>query len=70
MHHTGITRGAAAAHTSWARGTGTHRLVLAAMAARQIAESCARTICGWTDKLPEECREAADEILLAAAGRG
>jgi uncharacterized protein DUF222 len=70
MHHTGITRGAAAAHTAWARRTGTHRLVLAALAARQVTESCARAICGWTDKLPEESREAADEILLAAAQAG
>ena len=27
-------------------------------------------ICAWTDKLPEECREDADEILLAAARAG
>jgi hypothetical protein len=30
----------------------------------------ARTICGWTDKLPRECRPAADEILVAAARAG
>ena len=27
-------------------------------------------ICTWTEKLPEDCREAADEILLAAAAAG
>jgi uncharacterized protein DUF222 len=70
MHRTGITRGAAAAHTAWARRTGNHRLVLAAMAARQVSESYGRAICGWTDKLPEQCRDAADEILLAAAAAG
>jgi len=70
MHQTGITRGAAAAHTAWARRTGGHRLVLAAMAAGQVSESYGRAICSWTDKLPQECREAADEILLAAAGAG
>jgi uncharacterized protein DUF222 len=70
MHHTGITRGAAAAHTAWARRTAGHRLVLAALAARQVTESYGRAICGWTDKLPEESRDAADEILLAAAGTG
>jgi uncharacterized protein DUF222 len=70
MHQTGITRGAAAAHTAWAcRATG-HRLVLAAMAAGQVSESYGRAICGWTDKLPEESRDAADEILLAAAAAG
>ena len=70
MHHTGITRGAAAAHTAWARRAQEHRLVVAALAARQISESYARTICQWTDKLPAESREAADEILLAAAAAG
>jgi hypothetical protein len=70
MHRTGITRAAAAAHTAWARRATEHRLVLAAMAARQISESYGRAICQWTDKLPVECREAADEILLAAAGAG
>ncbi len=30
----------------------------------------ARTICQWTDKLPEACRPAADEILIAAARAG
>jgi hypothetical protein len=70
MHQTGITRGAAAAHTAWARRAAGHRLVLAAMADRQISESYGRAICQWTDKLPEESREAADEILLAAARPG
>jgi Domain of unknown function (DUF222) len=70
MHQTGITRGAAAAHTAWARRAAGHRLVLAAMAAGQISESYARAICTWTDKLPEDSREAAEEILLAAAAAG
>jgi len=35
-----------------------------------MSESFARTICAWTDKLPEDSREDADEILLAAAGTG
>ena len=30
----------------------------------------ARTICQWTGKLPEDCRDAADEILIAAAKAG
>ena len=32
MHRTGVTRGAAAAHTAWARRAEGHQLVLAAMA--------------------------------------
>ena len=70
MHHTQVTRGAAAAHTAWARRMVGHRLVLAAMAAGQISESYGRAICQWADKLPEDSREAADEILLAAAAAG
>jgi len=70
MHQTGITRGAAAAHTAWARRAGGHRLVLAAMAAGQISESCGRALCAWAGKLPEDSREAAGEILLAAAAAG
>ena len=35
-----------------------------------MSESFARTICQWTDKLPEDSREDADEILLTAAGTG
>ncbi len=35
-----------------------------------LTESMARIICGWTDKLPPECRPAADDILLAAARAG
>ena len=35
-----------------------------------MSESYARTICTWTDKLPEESRPDADAILLAAAGAG
>jgi hypothetical protein len=70
MHQTGITRGAAVAHTAWAGRAGGHRLVLAAMAAGQVSESYARAICAWTDRLPEDSRDAADEILLAAAKAG
>jgi hypothetical protein len=33
MHRTGITRGAAASHTTWARRAGTHPRVVAALAA-------------------------------------
>ena len=30
----------------------------------------ARTICTWTDKLPADCRVAADAILIVAAKTG
>src|SRR5262249_44682702 len=70
IHQTRITRGAAAGHTAWARRAATHRLVLAALAAGQISESFGQAICRWTDQLPEDDREVADEILLAAAAKG
>ena len=70
IHKTRITRGAAASHTAWAKRAATHWLVLAAMAAAEITQSYGWTICQWTDKLPEDSREAADQILLAAAAKG
>ena len=70
MHRTGITRGAAVGHTAWAKRTGTHPKVLAALAAGQVSESAGRLICLWTAKLPEQHRDDADEVLLAAAAAG
>ena len=70
MHRTGITRGAAVGHTAWAKRTGTHPKVLAALAAGQVPESAGRLICLWTAKLPEQHRDDADEVLLAAAASG
>jgi len=35
-----------------------------------ISESYARKICEWSDKLPRDCRDAADAILIAAAQAG
>ena len=70
MHRTGITRGAAASHTAWARRAGTHPLVVAALAAGELSESCGRAICRWTDTLPEKFREESGELLIAAARAG
>ena len=70
MHRTGITRGAAVGHTAWARRTGTHPKVLAALAARQVSESVGRMICRWTGQLPEKFRDESDELLIAAAAAG
>ena len=70
IHRTGITRGAAVGHTAWAKRAGTHPRVLAALAAGQVPESAGRLICLWTGKLPEEHRDDADEVLLAAAAAG
>ena len=70
MHRTGITRGAAVGHAAWARRAGTHPKVVAALAAEQVSESVGRLICLWTAKLPEQHRDDADEVLLAAAAAG
>ena len=67
---TRITKGAAAAYTAWARRAAAHPEVAAVLAAGEMTESYARTICQWTDKLPQDCRADADEILLAAAQAG
>ena len=70
IHRTGITRGAAVGHSAWAKRTATHPRVLAALAAGQVPESAGRLICLWTDKLPQEYRDAGDEQLLAAFAGG
>jgi hypothetical protein len=70
IHQTHVTRGAAVGHTAWARRTGTHPKVLAALAAGQVPESVGRLICLWTGKLPEKYQEESDELLLAAAAAG
>ena len=70
IHHTRVTKGTAAGHTGWARRARTHPRILAALAAGEISESYARMICGWTDRLPGDCLDNADAILVAAAQMG
>ena len=70
IHRTRVTRGAAVAYTAWVRRAAGHPEVAAALAAGEISESFARTICQWTDRLPEDCRPDADAILLGAAAGG
>src|SRR6201985_3177959 len=70
IHHTRVTQVVAVAHTAWAKRTMTHSRVMAALAPEDLSESYGRAICQWTDKLPEDCRPAADAILLSAAKPG
>jgi Domain of unknown function (DUF222) len=70
IHRTRITRGAAAAHLAWARRAAAHPRVAAALAEGAVSESYARKICEWADKLPRDCRDTADAILLEAARAG
>jgi len=70
MHWTRVTAGTAAEHVGWSRRGRTHPRVLAALAAGDLTKSYARAICAWTDRLPEGCRDRADEILVGAAQMG
>jgi Domain of unknown function (DUF222) len=71
IHRTRVTRGAARGHMGWARRVQAHPRIAAALAAGTVlTESMARVVCGWTDKFPRECRDDADDILIAAARKG
>jgi hypothetical protein len=67
---TRVTGGAAAGAVAWVKRLAAHPSVGRALAAGAISASWAREICAWTDLLPERRREAADDILLAAADGG
>ena len=69
-HKTRVTKGAAVAYTTWVKRAEAHPLVAGRLAAGEISESVARTLCLWTDKLPEDRREEADKILTDAAVSG
>jgi hypothetical protein len=70
IHRTRITRGAAAGYLAWARRAAAHPRLVAALAEGVVSESYVRKICEWSDKLPADCRDAADAILVAAAQAG
>src|SRR5690349_22866597 len=70
IHKTGITRGTAVSYTAWAKRAVAHPQVFAVLAAGDISESFARTVCIWTGKLPAGSRDAADAILMGAAVAG
>src|SRR5207344_119099 len=70
IHRTGITKGAAVGHTAWAKRVAAHPRVLAALASGLVTEPGGRLICLWTGRLPEQYRDDADEVLVAAATGG
>ncbi len=70
VNRTRITKSTAVGYTAWVRRLAAHPQVAAVLTAGEMSESYARTICGWTDKLPQDCWADADAILLAAAGAG
>jgi len=71
IHKSRVTKGAARGHLGWARRAAAHPQVAVALAEGAVlTESMARTVCDWTDKLPADCRDSADTILVAAAKAG
>src|SRR5580693_918228 len=71
IHRTGITKAAARAHLAWSRRVDGHPRVIAALAEGDVlTDSMAATICRWIDRIPASCRDAADQILIAAARAG
>jgi hypothetical protein len=70
LHRTRITNATAGDHTGWSRRVRTHPEVLAALATGDLSKSYARTICGWTGRLPGGCQDRADAILVNAAQMG
>jgi hypothetical protein len=70
IHKTGVTKGAAVAYTAWVRRAEDHPRVLAALATGDLPESVARILCQWTNRLPEDQRDLADDKLVAAALAG
>jgi Domain of unknown function (DUF222)/HNH endonuclease len=67
---TRATSGAAGAAVGWMRRLAAHPRVAAALAGADLSPSWAERLCKWSDSLPEDARDTADEILLAAAGGG
>ncbi|HVB43417.1 MAG TPA: DUF222 domain-containing protein [Streptosporangiaceae bacterium] len=67
---TRITRPAASAALASMRRLKAHHAVADALADGAISASWARQITDWTELLPEEARDDADTILLAAAAGG
>ena len=70
IHRTRITKGTVAQHLAWTRRAAAHPRIAVALAGRAVSESYARKICEWSDKLPPDCRDTADAILIAAAQAG
>jgi hypothetical protein len=67
---TRVTTAAAGGAVGWARRLAAHPVIAAGLAEGQLSASWARAVCGWSDRLPAELREDADQILAGAAAGG
>jgi hypothetical protein len=70
MNHTRVTKATAGEHAGWSRRATAHPHIQAGLATGDLTRSYARTISGWTARLPEGCRGKADAILVSAALMG
>jgi hypothetical protein len=71
VNTTRVTRGQAAEHVAVERVAEAHPVLLAALAeGAVITKSVALQLAKWTAKIPDECREDAEKILVTAAGDG
>src|ERR1039457_1499785 len=57
IQKTRVTKGAATGHAAWVPRARAHPRIMAALADGEMSESYARTLCLWTGKLPEQCRD-------------
>jgi hypothetical protein len=64
------TSAAASGQVWWMRRLAVHPRIAEALATAAISPSWARQLCDWTDELPPDVREDADQILLDAAAGG
>lgn len=67
---TRVTSRTAADALAWTRRLNRHQAIAEALAAGELSGSWARTICDWTERLPENTSEDADRLLVAAAAAG
>ncbi|HEY7430643.1 MAG TPA: DUF222 domain-containing protein [Streptosporangiaceae bacterium] len=67
---TQVTSGAAGGAAGWAKRLGAHPVIDRALAGGELSCSWARHLCAWTDRLPREARDNADQILINAAADG
>src|SRR5215472_9411831 len=70
MWQTQVTSASATGSMGWMRRLRAHLVVAKALRDGRVSVSWARQICDWTDQLPEDTRNDADAILLAAAAGG
>ena len=67
---TQATRRWASGKVGWMRRLDAHPVVAGALAGGSVSPSWAAQIIAWTDRLPDDYRDAADGELLAAAAAG